>query len=169
MKLNAQLSVSSLDQLLKQVNGYKEKVESLPANLTRNLTIKAEQYIAQNLEAITDPDGNIDAHADKEISGRLGRAFLAGSQAKYLEFGTGPAGEAAPHPLAADVGWEYNSQDRLGSKIYQTDDGRIGWVYFDQSSGQFRFSEGIAAQMTVYKAGQRVRREIVETAKELMK
>ncbi len=169
MKMKAQLSESSLEQLIQQIEQYKEKVDLLPQKLVQSLTGKAKKYIEQNLASITDTDGNIDVYTGKENLGNVGRAFLGGSQARFLEFGTGIAGGASSHPLAIDVGWQYNNQDREGSKIYQAEDGRIGWVYFDRSTRQFRFSEGIAAQMTVYRAAQQVRRETVKTAKELMK
>ena len=165
MILKAELSVSSLDNLLKELREYREKVESLDSKLPQELASNAESYISQNLADVMDRDGNVDVSTGTDKIGNTARAYMDGSQAAYIEFGTGVKGKQSPHELAAEVGWEYDS----GERIFTTKDGRRGWVYKDPISGLYYFTEGIPAMMPVLNAAREIKNEVAETARELMK
>ena len=163
-KFKVNLSVNSLDNLLSSLKEYRDKVSSLPSVIVDTMTNRAEQKIEEKLNTVTDKDGNVDARAGSYQFGNSGFAFLEGSQAGYLEFGTGVMGEQNSHPLAAENGWEYGS----GEKIFTTKDGKIGWVYRESGTGKWIFTEGIAAQRIVYDTAQEISKEAEEVAKGAM-
>ena len=164
-RFSAELSVTSLDHLIKELQDYQEKIVNVPAKIVQDLTVSAEDYIRQNLQEISNRDGNLQASVGSSVESKLGIAYLNGAQAQYLEFGTGVVGKRLPHPLSKEVGWEYGS----GPRVFTTKDGRIGWAYEDSETGKWKFTEGIAPQMPVYMAAQALRDEIVEIAKEALK
>lgn len=163
-KFRAELSASSLDNLLKELTQYQTRVKNLETELPYELAKKAEEYITVELNNITDKDGNIDAAPGSYAYGNSAFAYLGGSQASYIEFGTGVSGRNSPHPLAEDVGWDYLS----GTRIFQTKSGKIGWIYRSPLTGQYRFTEGIPAGMPVFKAAEKIKSEVYETSKEIL-
>lgn len=161
----ANLSVSGLQKLLNQVRGYQKKVEEAPAKIVQSLAQMGEQEIDRNIDGIADKDGNVLATAGSYSFGNTGFAYIQGDQAAYLEYGTGYRGALSPHPGADDAGWDYGS----GSTITETSDGRLMWRYRMSGTGQWRFTEGIPAQMPVLNAAQTIRRKIPTVAKEALK
>lgn len=159
------LSVSGLEKLLSDVRAYRHKVEEAPAKIVCSLARMGEQEINRNIDGITDKDGNVLATAGSFSFGNSGFAFMQGDQAPYLEFGTGYRGLLSPHPDAQEAGWEYGS----GPTIKRTSSGKMMWRYRVSGTGQFRFTEGIPAQMPVLKASQQIRKKIPSVAKEALK
>lgn len=166
-KLKATLSEDSIANLIDQLQEYKSKVESLEVNTTEKVTSRALNEIERNLFAVTDKDGNVDVSADSFTFGNSGFAYLTGSQAAYVEFGTGPKGAENPHPNAGENSWKYGTSG--DGKIFTTKDGRIGWLYKDFETGRLRFTEGLSAQEVVLRASESVKSEIPEIVKELLK
>lgn len=158
----AELSSASLGALLEEVKKYHSKVDAAPEKIVSSLTRSAQEKIDRNLNAITEKDGNVLASAGSYQFDTEGFAYLEGEQAAYLEYGTGVQGQGAPHPLASEVGWDYNS----GTRIHTTKNGRVGWVYPESGTGKWRFTEGIPAQKPVLLAAEEVRQEIAAAAKE---
>lgn len=163
--IKTELSISSLDKLLSSIEQYKEKVSSLEHSLPQGLAKKAEKYISINISEILDKDGNIDVGVGTYAFGDTALAFISGTQAAYIEYGTGINGKNEPHPLATDIGWDYMT----GQRIFKTKDGRIGWVYKNPLTGKYHFTEGIPSGRVVFNAANQIRREVSETAKELLK
>ena len=161
--LKAELSSSSLDNLIKELEDYKSKIKSVENNLPQRLADKAADYITENVNAITEKDGNIRANSGSYGIGNEALAYLEGEQAAYLEYGTGTVGANNSHPLASEVGWDYAS----GERIFTTKDGRTGWIYQDKSTGQYHFTEGIPANMPVLNAAAQIKLEVDKTAKEM--
>lgn len=87
---------------------------------------------------------------------------MAGPQAIYSEFGTGTRGQEKPHPKKNDFNLNpYNS----GKTIREATSGstaesrgiKVGdlyWTYKD-AEGNKQYTQGIPAQMQVYKAGKK--------------
>lgn len=161
----ANLSVSSLQKLLNEVREYQNKVEAAPAKIVQSLAKMGEQEIDRNIDGIADKDGNVLATAGSYSFGDTGFAYMQGDQAAYLEYGTGYQGKLSPHPLASDAGWEYGS----GSTIILTASGKVMWRYRMSGTGQWKFTEGIPAQMPVLSAARSVRKKIPSAAKEALK
>lgn len=161
----AELSVSSLQKLLNEVREYQRKVEEAPAKIVQSLTKMGEQEIDRNIDGIADKDGNVLATAGSYSFGNTGFAFMKGEQAAYLEYGTGYKGKFSPHPNAQEAGWEYG----VGSTIMRTSTGKMMWRYRMSGTGQWKFTEGIPAQLPVLRAAQKIRSKIPDVAKEVLK
>lgn len=161
----ADLSVSSLKRLLANVREYQKKVEEAPQKLVRSLAEYGEREIDRNIDGITDKDGNVLATAGRYAFDDTGFAYMEGEQSAYLEFGTGFKGKLSPHPGASDAGWEYG----VGPTIRETSSGKKMWRYRLSGTGQYRFTEGIPAQMPVLNATNSIRKRIPSAAKEALK
>lgn len=161
----ADLSVSSLERLLTNVREYQKKVEATPQELVRSLAEYGEHEIDRNIDGITDKDGNVLATAGSYAFGNTGFAYMEGEQSAYLEFGTGFQGQFSPHPGASEAGWEYG----VGATIRETASGKKMWRYRLTGTGQYRFTEGIPAQMPVLSAAKSIRKRISSAAKEALK
>lgn len=159
------LSVSGLEKLLADVRAYQRKVEEAPAKIVQSLARLGEQEIDRNIDGITDKDGNVLATAGSYAFGNTGFAYMTGEQAPYLEFGTGFKGQLSPHPGAQEAGWEYG----VGPTITQTASGKMMWRYLMSGTGQWKFTEGIPAQLPVLRAAQQIRGKIPDIAKEALK
>lgn len=164
-KIDLVLSEKGIDDAISQLQAYAEKIRHAPEKIVRSLTMDGQTAASGRLSAIADPDGNIDARVSSQVNGRKGTVSLSGSQAAFLEFGTGPVGGSQPHPLSGQVGWKYAS----GPKIRTFKNGRIGWVYFDRSKHHYRITSGIAPQNIMLSAAERMRMNIVQRAKEALK
>lgn len=163
-KLKANLDSSSLGKLIDELKDYQRKFNSLETELPKRLAQLAEREIEDNLNDITEKDGNVNAHAGHTVKGNTATAYLEGSQASYLEFGTGIVGKSHSHPLASEIGWDYLN----GERIFQTKDGRIGWIYRSPLTKEYRFTEGIEAGMPVLNAAKTIRSYIPKVAKEIL-
>ncbi|HEX3038153.1 MAG TPA: hypothetical protein VHO94_04070 [Oscillospiraceae bacterium] len=162
---SADLSVSSLDKLLSDVKGYRDKVNAAPAKITEQLAEIGAEAIQQNIAGITDLDGNAPGVVSKSASGSTATVSQTGSQIAYLEYGTGAQGATAPHPQASQVGWQYGS----GKNIRQMKNGKAMWRYYDKLKGHYRITDGLPAQKQVFRAALTMRDSIAEVAKEALK
>jgi len=154
----ADLSVSSLDELLRSVNAYKTKLEAAPVKIVSELAEIGQNEIQANINGITDKDGNYLAVAGEFTFGGTGFAFMQGEQAGFLEYGTGVQGQSSPHPQASQAGWNYNSGKTIHVKTGS-------WAYWDPARGRHVWTNGIPAQMPVLRAALAMRRKIREVAK----
>lgn len=152
--------LSEIDELIKELKAYKAKVEAAPRKIVEELAEVGRSEIQGNLGAITDVDGNHIAGSGKEVNGNKAVAFMNGSQASFLEFGTGIQGQSSPHPDANKHGWEYNT----GATIVNN-----RWRYYDPFLNQFVVTSGIPAQMPVLRAANEVRSQASKVAKEALK
>jgi len=161
----ADLSVSSLDELLRNVKSYQAKVNAAPERIVSELARIATNSISETISGITDSDGNATGSVGSNISGNTAMVFNEGDQVGYIEFGTGVTGAAEPHPQARKSGWSYDK----GSKIFTTKSGKRMWRYYDTLKGHWRITSGLPAQKQVYKAALKMRDNIVQVAKEALK
>ena len=157
----ADLSVSSLDELLRSVNAYKTKLEAAPVKIVSELAEIGRNEIQANINGITDKDGNRLATAGEFTFGDTGFAYMEGEQGQFLEYGTGVQGQSSPHPQASKAGWNYNSGKTIHAK------GR--WAYWDPVRHQHIWTNGIPAQMPVLRAALTMRRRLREVAKGALK
>lgn len=156
----AQLSVSSLGDLVSALKAYREKVSAAPGKMVQALTKFGEEQISRGLDDIVDKDGNYLAAAGSEQSGAKGLAYMQGEQAAFLEFGTGVEGRDSPHPQAGEAGWGYGS----GAAISSAGD----WFYWDSVKERYIHTQGIPAQMPVFKAANAIRQKESQAAKEAL-
>lgn len=148
--------MAGIDQLIRDIDAYQARLRNAEQAIVSEMADVVETDMNARLSAVTDPDGNVDAHVNRVVNGNNAIISLTGSQAAYLEFGTGIIGRSSPHQMAGQFGWDYAT----GSKIRTFRNGRIGWVYFDTSRNHYRITSGIAAQNIVIGAADTARRNI---------
>ena len=152
--------LSDIDNLIKELEAYKQKLVAAPEKIVTELAEVGRKEIESNINTITDVDGNYLAAPGKSVDGNTATAFMTGSQASFLEFGTGINGQSSPHPDASQHGWEYNT----GATIKNN-----RWRYYDPFLDKYVSTSGIPAQMPVLKAANEVRAQAITVAKEALK
>lgn len=150
------ISEAEITGLIRSLDEFKRRLERAEVQIVQGLADDAEAEMVSRLNAVTDPDGNIDAHVRSFGGGNDATVALVGSQAAYLEFGTGVIGARNAHELSAQVGWQYVA----GSHYRTFRNGRVGWVYFDRSRGHYRVTSGITPQRIVLSGGRVARARV---------
>ena len=77
--------------------------------------------------------------------------------AAYVEFGTGVVGSSSPHP--DPQGWQYDVNAH----------GDDGWVYYDDYSGEFRWTKGFKSRPFMYNTARELEKECKRIALEVFK
>lgn len=77
--------------------------------------------------------------------------------ATAVEFGTGVVGASSPHPNPQ--GWQYDSHNH----------GDSGWVYYDDYSGQYRWTKGFKSRPFMYNTARELERVCKRIAEEVFK
>ena len=75
--------------------------------------------------------------------------------AAYVEFGTGVVGSNSPHPNPQ--GWQYDINAH----------GDEGWVYYDDDSGEFRWTKGFKSRPFMYNTARQLEKDCKKIAKEV--
>jgi len=157
----AKLSKKSIDNLIKELENYKKKLEKLPSEIVKSACTAGEAAIAERITAVTDTDGNYLAEAGSEYKGNKGVAYMEGAQAKFLSFGTGLVG-AGTYPGKLPNDWKYAS----GEKVHPV----TGvWYYTDARTGKSVKTRGIEAQAPVLRSVDDMREAAIKAAKDGMK
>lgn len=163
---DVELSVAGINDVIWHLNDFRQSLERAEHEIVSMLANDAAADMQASLSAVTDPDGNIDAQIDPpQVTGNEAVVSMSGSQAAYLEFGTGVVGARNPHELSAQVGWQYGA----GSHYRTFRNGRVGWVYFDRSRNHYRVTSGITPQRIVLRAGQTTRMRVLARAREALR
>lgn len=164
-RLSAELSVSSLKNLLKELSAYREKIRQAPKKLNALLMDTGEESINRTVSGIRDPIGNRPGKVSKEeeTSHGLSSGTLSysGPQVAYIEYGVGIEGKSSPHPKSGEADWKYASGKKIRLSGY--------WSYYDRMKGKWRSTKGIPAQMPVLKAAEAMRSQLAEKGRIVMK
>ncbi len=105
------------------------------------------------------------------VSGYYSPALNAGfvrvisDHVAFVEFGTGVTGLISPHKngeYLAKSGWQYN----VGTKIFVTKDGEMGWIY-PTDDGGFRFTDGMPSRPFMYETALGLQRIFPMVAKDV--
>lgn len=164
------LSTASVYRAISELKAYKkwtqEKCDELALELAKRGTFLIRMKIAE-YDAI-DTGAMISAMSyPEQIEQGKYRITLrvdngrGDNYAVYVEYGTGAPGAGHSHPEAGQEGWKYG----IGEHIFQTKDGRTGWVYPD--GGSYRFTEGQPSRPFWHEAAQELPQYIYETAKKV--
>ena len=137
------LSQKSIASTIKKIEKYKADLNKKCLLLVEKLTdkgIKIAKVNVQNLGAFY--TGELEASIDGYFSPSLGVGIIyAGSwYAMYVEFGTGPRGQEAQHPMSGEVGWVYDVNGH----------GEEGWTYFNDRDGQYHWTDGMPSRPFLY-------------------
>lgn len=75
----------------------------------------------------------------------------------YVEFGTGVVGSQSPHPNPQ--GWQYDVNAH----------GDEGWIYYDDDSGNFRWTKGFKSRPFMYNTARELEKECKRIATEVFR
>lgn len=171
--LKADLSISSIRQLQKDLIRYQEYLTNKAAQLAKRLSelgVDIAQVQIADLDAIFTGELIASIHSEYKDSTKYGAIFAVvadSSHAVFVEFGTGQRGEDKPYPypLPEGVSWDYN----VGKTIRQNAvTGRYYWFYPGQD-GKWHYTEGMPARPFMYLTSMELIREVPKIAKDIFK
>lgn len=171
--LKADLSVSSIRNLQKELEKYKD-------SLTYKARLFAERLSERGIEIARVQIADLDAIFTGELIQSLHSEYMGSTpygaifatvtdseHAAFVCFGTGQRGEDKPYPypLPNGVSWDYN----VGKTIRQNPvTGRYFWFYPGQD-GKWHYTEGMPARPFMYFTSMELIREVPKIAKEVFK
>lgn len=165
------LSTTSVLRAIDELKAYKkwvqEKCDELALELAKRGTFLIRMKIAE-FDAIDTGELISAVSYPEQIAPGKYRITLrvdngqGDNYALFVEYGTGVVGASSPHPEAGEKGWSY----AVGSKIFTTKDGRVGWIY-PTDEGGFRFTEGQVSRPFWHEAAEELPQFIYEATKKV--
>lgn len=164
--LKVGLSISSIQNLQKELKRYQENLVNKAARLAKRLSeegVDIAQVKIADLDAIFTGELIESVHGEFKDSTKSGAIFAIvadSSHAVYVEMGTGIVG--ARHPYPGKLPAVYAQ----GKTIRQIADGRYGWFYKDDNENWW-FTEGMPSRPFMYLTSLELQTKVVEIAKEI--
>ena len=158
-KYKLRLNDQSIDQLLSDLKAYREKVKKAPESMVHKLTEQGVSFAKQNAAYMNIYDsGDLVNGIDSEYKGKAEAVVASTAEhSAFCEFGTGVVGAGDSHPNPPP-GWKYDSNNH----------GEDGWWYYNKD-GERRWTKGMPARPYMYDTAKMMRKEIIPTAKEVLK
>lgn len=159
------LSVSSIRQLQKDLEKYRDSLEYKAALLAEKLAergVEIARVQVSSLDAVFTGELLSSIHSEYKGSQKGGAIFAVvadSDHAIYVEMGTGIIG--AQNPYSGKLPAVYAQ----GKTIRQLADGRYGWFY--PKDGQWYFTEGMPSRPFMYQTSTELMQEVVKVAKEV--
>lgn len=158
----------SIDKAIKKLNAYKLEVETKTRELAQRLIDLGADIVRMKIvEMGAYYSGELLSGVDGYYSPTLNAGFIrvTSDHVAFVEFGTGVVGQQNPHKngeYLSKASWGYAT----GSKIFTTQDGRVGWIY-PTDDGGFRFTEGMESRPFMYETALELERQYMQIAKEV--
>jgi hypothetical protein len=152
------LNERDIDRAIKEVRKFKkeflEKCNRLVEELTDYGVEVAKIKVAQ-LDAVY--TGELMNSIEGYFSPTYGVGIVkAGAYyAAYVEFGTGVVGSQSPH--TNPNGWQYDVNQH----------GDEGWIYYDDDSGEFRWTKGFKSRPFMYETARQLEKDCKKIAEEV--
>ena len=144
------LNLRDIDRAIKELNQFKteflEKCNLLIEALTDRGAEIARLRVAQ-LDAVYTGElmNSIEGYYSPTYN--VGIIKAGAYYAAYVEFGTGVVGKSASHPNPQ--GWQYDVNNH----------GDSGWVYYDDDSGEYRWTKGYKSRPFMYNTARQLEKE----------
>ena len=159
---------NSIKNAIQRLQRYKKKVETNARLLVQRLTDEGAEIVRikiVNMGAYY--SGELLSGVDGYYSPSLNAGFVkvTSDHVAFVEFGTGVKGQNSPHKngeYLAKAAWSYAS----GTKIFTTQDGRVGWIY-PTDDGGFRFTEGMESRPFMYETALELQSKFKQFAQEV--
>ena len=154
------LNPNDIDRAIKEVEKFKQDFQRKCNLLVQALTeygLEVARVQVVQLDAWY--TGELLSSIDGYFSPTYGVGIIkAGAYyAAYVEFGTGVVGSSSPHP--DPQGWQYDVNAH----------GDEGWVYYDDYSGEFRWTKGFKSRPFMYNTARELEKECKRIALEVFK
>ena len=152
------LDRKDIDRAIKELKQFKteflKKCNSLVQELTDYGVDVAKVEVTQ-LDAVY--SGELRDSIEGYFSPTTGVGIIrAGAlYAVYVEFGTGVVGSQSPHPNPNGYRYDVNAH------------GDKGWVYYDDGSGEFRWTKGFKSRPFMYNTARQLEKECAKIAVEV--
>ncbi|MBQ8766537.1 MAG: HK97 gp10 family phage protein [Clostridia bacterium] len=162
------LDPKSVEKAIKQLDEYKKEVETKTRELAQRLTDLGAEVVRMKIVEMGAVDsGELLSSVEGYYSPTLNAGFIrvTSDHVAFVEFGTGIVGQASPHTSGeylSKASWGYAT----GSKIFTTQDGRVGWIY-PTDDGGFRFTEGMQSRPFMYETALELERQYEKIAREV--
>lgn len=105
----AELSVSSLEALIKDLDKYIKDLEESQIEINKAVAERGKEIVLSNVPV---DKGNLQRSIDCEYNNEYARVFTNNDHAWYAEFGTGVTGKRNPHPKYEEYDWIYDIHKR---------------------------------------------------------
>ena len=157
-KTTIKFKLDEIDYAIRKVEQFKtqflDKCERLVKALTDEGVEIAKMQIKQ-LDAIDTGKllSSIDGYFD--IKSGVGIIKADTPYAIYVEFGTGVVGSQSPHPNPNGYRYDINAH------------GDKGWVYYDDGSGEFRWTKGFKSRPFMYNTARQLEKECAKISVEV--
>ena len=154
------LNPNDIDRAIQEVEKFKQDFQTKCNLLVQALTeygLEVARVQVVQLDAWY--TGELLSSIDGYFSPTFGVGIIkAGAYyAAYVEFGTGVVGSSSPHP--DPQGWQYDVNAH----------GDDGWVYYDDYSGEFRWTKGFKSRPFMYNTARELEKECKRIALEVFK
>lgn len=159
-------SDNGIKKAIRDLQKYKKRIETKTRLLVQKLTDEGANIARVkivNMGAYA--TGELLSGVDGYFSPSLNAGFVrvTSDHVAFVEFGTGVVGQNNPHKnggYLSKAAWQYAS----GTKIFTTQDGRVGWIY-PTDDGGFRFTEGMESRPFMYETALELQSKCEQMAK----
>ena len=158
-KITLTLDTKSIDNAIKELQGYKVELSVKANKLVQKLIDVGVEFARQEVISLGAFDsgelaGSIDGLMYTD--GNHGIIFTDSDHAAYVCFGTGITGAESPHPT---MPWQYDVNNH----------GEAGWVYYNEKTGKFGWTKGMPSRPFMYNTAKHLQDELERIAKEVWK
>lgn len=152
------LDEKDIDRAIREVEqfkkGFLEKCNRLIETLTdQGAEIAKVQVVQLDAEYTGELKNSIEGYYSPTT--KVGIIRAGAYYAAYVEFGTGVVGSRSAHPNPQ--GWQYDVNSH----------GDSGWVYYDDDSGEFRWTKGFKSRPFMYNTARELEKTCSKIAKEV--
>lgn len=151
------LDEKSIDRAIQELNEYKKLFKFKCDLLVKTLTEYGVEIAKMEVKKL---DAVYTGELQNSIEGffpshNVGIIRAGATYAVYVEFGTGVVGKGSPHP--DPQGYQYDVNNH----------GYKGWIYYDEDSGEFRWTQGYKSRPFMYNTAKQLEKECIKISKEV--
>lgn len=152
------LDTKDIDRAIKELKLFKkvflEKCNRLIQELT-DLGADIAKVEVTQLDAVYTGELRNSIEGYYSPSTNVGIIKAGAYYAVYVEFGTGVVGSKSPHPNPQGYTYDVNAH------------GDEGWVYYDDDSGNFRWTKGFKSRPFMYNTARQLEKDCKKIAEEV--
>ena len=156
-----ELSSESLKKFKRTVEEYQKALEDSKKDILEALASYTQERIIKHIgETVGQTEGKyvdyiptdelINNIKISDIADDMVRVIADTDCAKFVEFGTGYAGQRRPSEKASEMGWNYSSKSHIYEDKLTGEKRELQGWYYRGSDGNVYFTEGLPAHNFMY-------------------